>query len=281
MPAMNSPHFLIIGAQKCGTSWLHRQLRQHPDIFMPADKDAPHFFKEPSDYSHFLARFEPAPANTIVGDANASYFWTRLSGPYPDVFNPDISAAIARNLGPDIKIIILLKHPVERAISGYLHHIAHGSLDCRSHLLEAPAELGIISLSRYQQHLLHWQEDIASEQLLVLPAPNASNTSYILNRVVAFLGIKNAMPFTNSSAKVYEGLKRERLDGGVWLPILSLENHACDTDPRPIRNIDGEAHIRLISETELQTLAQILQADIGQFEALSEKWPEPAPNSTL
>jgi Sulfotransferase domain len=273
MLAMNSPHFLIIGAQKCGTSWLHRQLRLHPDIFIPADKDAPHFFKDPSQCENFLARFQQAPTDSIMGDANASYFWTRHSGPYPNVFNPDISAAITASLGSHIKIIILLKHPVERTISAYLHHIAHRSLGGDYSILDAPPELGIISLSRYQQHLQHWQQDIAPERLLILPAPSSSNTPYILDRVIAFLNLKRIEFFENSTEKVFEGLKRKRLDDGVWLPLNALENLGSVTVGRPHQEIDGEAYVCVIDSHELQTLATILETDIRHFNALSEKWP--------
>ena len=37
------PNFLIIGAQKAGTTWLHRMLNQHPDIFFPEQKELHHF----------------------------------------------------------------------------------------------------------------------------------------------------------------------------------------------------------------------------------------------
>ncbi len=135
---------------------------------MPPDKDAPFFFKNDNETQGFLKRFDNAPAGSLVGDACASYFWTRNTGPYPTVFNSNISSAIRQHLGDKLKLIVMLKDPVQRSVSAYLHHIAHGSLDISCSILDAPKELGIISLSRYSLHLKHWREDYPLEQLLVL-----------------------------------------------------------------------------------------------------------------
>ncbi|MDT8322320.1 MAG: sulfotransferase domain-containing protein [Xanthomonadales bacterium] len=61
-----APDFLIIGAQKCGTSWLHHQLRQSDEIFMPADKDHEHFSYvgnlNAEAFADWCRRFAPARA---------------------------------------------------------------------------------------------------------------------------------------------------------------------------------------------------------------------------
>lgn len=260
---MNSPDFLIIGAQKCGTSWLHRQLRQHPGVFMPPDKDAPFFFKNDDETQGFLKRFDNAPAGSLVGDACASYFWTRNTGPYPAVFNSNISSAIRQHLGDKLKLIVLLKDPVQRSVSAYLHHIAHGSLDISCSILDAPKELGIISLSRYSLHLKHWREDYPSEQLLVLPAPDAINGEFILNKTSEFLNLPGDFQFQDMDEKVFEGLARRQLDDGLWIRLndsgLTLTTLASDL---PIMEIDGRKFIRVIQTSELGFLAEELREDL-------------------
>jgi hypothetical protein len=266
---MNSPDFLIIGAQKSGTSWLHRQLRQHPGIFMPADKDAPFFFNDQNETLEFLKRFDNAPAGTMVGDACASYFWTRNSGPYPKQFNHDISAAIRRHLGDKLKLIVMLRHPVQRSVSAYLHHIAHGSLNMDCKILEAPPEIGIVSLSQYRQHLKHWQQDYPANQLLVLPAPESKNTAAILNSSSDFLSLTAGSYFQKSEEKVFEGLKRKITDDGIWVALNGSDSAVNGrANHLPWTDIDGERFYRLIQTSELQLLEQALVEDIALYRTL-------------
>ena len=67
---MNSPpHFVIIGAAKSASTWLHLTLRQHPAIYMPGNETA--FFEDPyydeSDLSPLRAEIKPAPLDAVVG----------------------------------------------------------------------------------------------------------------------------------------------------------------------------------------------------------------------
>lgn len=266
---MNSPDFLIIGAQKSGTSWLHRQLRQHPDVFMPPDKDAPFFFNDCNETLGFLERFKNAPINSLRGDACASYFWTRNTGPYPNEFNRDISFAIRQHLGSEMKFIVMLRHPVQRSISAYLHHIVHGSLSSACNILDAPKELGLISISRYSLHLRHWHEDYPANQLLILPAPDAVNAAYILSATSRFLTLAAHSNFQNKEEKVFEGLERVFLDDGVWV-ALNDQTLIHDTKTRnlPWTELRGKKFIRLIHRSELEVVQNELGEDTNLYDEL-------------
>lgn len=111
------PDFLIIGAQKSGTTSLYEYLREHPHV-IPASKKEIHFFdtkfyKGNRWYqSHFPKRKELT--NKITGEASPSYLF------YPN------SAKRIYNLIPDVKLIVLLRNPVDRAISSYFHQQQKG-----------------------------------------------------------------------------------------------------------------------------------------------------------
>jgi hypothetical protein len=124
---MTAPNFLIIGAHKAGTSSLHRYLQQHPDIFMPALKE-PRFFSydpdgadvEPSPYawgprvhpvktwSEYLELFTPATTEKGIGEASPCY-----------LNHPGCPERIKHAL-PDVRLIVSLRDPADRAYSGYL-----------------------------------------------------------------------------------------------------------------------------------------------------------------
>lgn len=109
------PDFLIIGAAKSGTSTLYRHLRRQPGIFMSAVKE-PCFFDPDVAWSRgvdwYRSLFAGAAADQLCGEASTNY--TR----HPQV--PGVPARIA-HLIPDVKLVYIMRHPVERAYSHFVH----------------------------------------------------------------------------------------------------------------------------------------------------------------
>ena len=110
---MNLPNFLCIGTQKSGTTTLHNILRQHPDIFLPDNKEA-HFFDIEECYNMdvewwFRKFFSNYSAEKIIGAFTPEY-----------LFYEEVPSRIKKHLGENLKILILLRNPVERAYSHYL-----------------------------------------------------------------------------------------------------------------------------------------------------------------
>lgn len=124
-PAADVPYrprlsFMIVGAQKAGTSALAQFLDAHPEIDMSSRKEA-HLFDAP-EYSrdwtsadideryrpHFTqCRFTGLPGETVLGEATPVYLFLR-----------DIPAEL-RRYNPALRVLVLLRDPVERAISHY------------------------------------------------------------------------------------------------------------------------------------------------------------------
>lgn len=123
------PNFIVVGFPKCGTTSLHYYLDDHPEIFMPKQKELHYFTAEkllplsngPGDksvnqfhinsFQAYKNHFKKAQQkHKAIGDASPSYI------NYPETI-PDIKA----KLGTDIKIIIVLRDPIKRTFSNYLH----------------------------------------------------------------------------------------------------------------------------------------------------------------
>ena len=119
---MSLPNFMCIGAAKSGTTTLYDILSQHPDIFTPSFKE-PHFFDIPINYKKGIDWYKKEYFNStkhpLIGEFTPSYFFEKKS---PErIFN---------NLGKEMKFIVILRHPVDRAYSHYLHSVrdAHEEL---------------------------------------------------------------------------------------------------------------------------------------------------------
>ena len=115
--------FMIVGAQKCGTTALARFLSRHPEIGMAEPKEV-HLFDAPG-YSgdwrpeemdeRYQPSFEHCPGAAIRGEATPIY-----------MLLPEIARELHR-YNPDLKLIVLLRDPVERAISHYYMERARGN----------------------------------------------------------------------------------------------------------------------------------------------------------
>ena len=146
---MSPPDFLIIGAQKSGTTWLDRNLRLHPDLWLPPEKEL-HFFDFPPWMPFFFLRFAPmrgirhwaryrmqrdarlaASAPTLALWYRRYYWMPRTEHWYGRCFNPEpgqlageatpryaiIGArrrAQLKRMAPGVKLIYLLRDPVDR-----------------------------------------------------------------------------------------------------------------------------------------------------------------------
>jgi len=112
------PNFIIIGAQKCGTTNLYKNLIKHPYI-APALVKEVHFFDINFQkglnwyYSHFISK-HACGHKLITGEASPYY-----------IFHPHVPKRISKII-PKVKLIVLLRNPVDRAYSHYYHEVRIG-----------------------------------------------------------------------------------------------------------------------------------------------------------
>ena len=184
---MTLPDFVIIGAMKCGTSTLHAQLGAQPQFFMSEPKE-PNFFSNDEIYAKtedwYRGLFRDAPAGAIKGESSTHY--TKLPT-YPKTVER-LAALI-----PDAKFIYVMRDPVERLVSHYIHEWTQGVITCPiDEAIDKHPEL--IAYSRYAYQLEPWTQRFGSERILTVEFekmtadPNAE-----LTRIAAFLGAKGAV----------------------------------------------------------------------------------------
>jgi hypothetical protein len=130
------PTFIVGGVSKAGTTALYEYLRQHPDVFMSPHKE-PYFFAFEGVGSHFTgpgdertnanavtdiaaytALFRDAGAARARGEASAVYLYAERAAP-----------AIKAHV-PQARLVFLLREPVQRAFSSYLHQVREGWEPC-------------------------------------------------------------------------------------------------------------------------------------------------------
>ncbi len=125
-PGRMTPSFLICGGQRCGTTSLYRALSQHPAVLKAVLHKGVHYFDTSYDRgpSWYKAHF---PLNSTAKRITQRYgvpAQTFESSPYY-MYHPQAAARIAADLS-DVKLIVLVRDPVERAYSQHHHEVARG-----------------------------------------------------------------------------------------------------------------------------------------------------------
>ena len=248
------PNFLIIGAQKSGTSWLHAMLRQHPDVFMPEEEL--HFFDKRQHFSRgvawYEAHFAEAGGRTAVGEKTPDYLWANgqgVEGHLPDVH---------RNLHtvvPHAKLVVVLRNPVERAVSAVLHLLRTRRVSPRhslDDLLVGEARHlvsghGVIEYGFYSDQIDAYLELFDRDRMLVLIFEEdvRREPESTLRRVCGFLGVDPEFPFVQAGEGVNVA-RRSRLGlfGDYYLPALGLLWRGADALLPPYRPTPGDAALR-------------------------------------
>ncbi|MBL1208673.1 MAG: sulfotransferase domain-containing protein [Geminocystis sp. GBBB08] len=211
---MKKPDFLIIGVQRGGTSSLFRYLMEHPQIASPVDKEI-HFFDLhfQKGWDWYLQQFPFLTNNKNDDIFSEKKIITGEASPYY-IFHPLVAQRV-KEYCPDIKLIVLLRDPVDRAISHYHHCIRFNlenlplkeALKLEKDRLKGELEkfyqdenyysynhqhLAYISRGKYIEQLKHWRQYFASEQFLILQSEKFyKNPTNTLKKVTNFLAIDN------------------------------------------------------------------------------------------
>lgn len=207
---MKLPDFILAGSPKCGSTSLYYYLAEHPDIFMPKQKEIHYFTSDklksldqgPKDKTvnsfhidklkDYNSQFVKAKDGQIIGEVSPSYI------NYPDISIPRIK----KNLG-NPKIIFLIRDPIKRAYSNYLHLIRED----REHLSFYEAiqneqkridkrysDFWYYTFNSFYFNKIKAFDDSFDDILIITTEELKSNTIKTMLKVYEFLGLKEFQP---------------------------------------------------------------------------------------
>lgn len=227
------PDFLVIGAQRCGTSSLYKYLGQHPCVAPPLRKEIDYFSRRYGNglawyRSHFAVRLRTDYARLARNRNLLSFEAT------PDYLLHPLAPTRAAELLPSARIIVLLRDPVERAHSHYQHMVRLGfeSLSFTDAIEREPVRLGgelerileeplydsrnlrlfsYVTRGMYAEQIERWMAHFPPEQILVLRSERLYGepvTTY--HGALDFLGLPRWQPavFRNYSYRAAPPLGR-------------------------------------------------------------------------
>ncbi|MAO19910.1 MAG: sulfotransferase [Phycisphaerae bacterium] len=191
------PDFIIIGAMKCATSTLHDQLVQVPGVSM-SDPKEPNFFSDESNWAKgmgwYQSLFASMPPSDLKGESSTHY--TKLPT-YP---------ACAQRLHehlPEAKLIYVMRDPVDRIVSQYIHEWSQRVIPKGCSIDDAITRYPVlVEYSRYAQQLEPYIERYGTnailpvfyERLIHQPQPE-------FERLARFLGIQSSVRWQDDVAR--------------------------------------------------------------------------------
>lgn len=220
MTRPNGPTMIGIGAQKCASSWVHAALGVHPQIGVSNPKEVDFFsYYFDRGYQWYESHFAHSTQRPVRFEASPSYLYDPRSP--GRVYDYD----------PAMKILLMLRDPIDRAYSNHLHEVIKGHIgpiDFAEGLANNPA---YIEQGRYATHLKRWLSVFPREHILVLLAEDVSaNPDAAAQQVYAFAGVDQT--FTSqvlherrneSDRARFPVLRQVLRSGGTALRKLGLE----------------------------------------------------------
>lgn len=179
--------FAIIGAQKAGSTFLQDGLAEHPGIFLPHD-EVP-YFDDPSQAPEdeaFWPYFRPAQPGQILGFKR------------PNLLASSTAPARLDERFPGLKVIAILRDPLERLVSAYYHYMRSGFVPVRELDSGLPAILDhprphtrdheLLEFSLYGKHLERWVGQLGHERVKVVILEEERDQRAVLRELAGFVG---------------------------------------------------------------------------------------------
>jgi Sulfotransferase domain len=237
------PNLLVVGAAKCGTTSLHYYLSLHPEIHMSTPKEL-NFFQDPSCldrldlYASFFDKRSP-----VRGESTTIYSM------HPVI--PDVPQRISAAL-PDVKLIYLVRDPVERAFASYVEEFTHGmerrTFEDAFRDVDDPYNR-YVAASRYASQIERFLACFSPENLLVADqADLRDRRSQTLREIFRFVGVDEGFTTQDFDRRLNPtDDKRGRNALGRWLrqtaparAVVRLPPRFAGALLRPVRRVLSE-----------------------------------------
>jgi hypothetical protein len=195
------PNFFVVGAPRAGTTTLYNYLRQHPDIYVPKQKELHYFTREHAASSYYrppvirteceyLRHFSARKGQSLAGDFSPSYLYF------------EAAAKEILRFSSDARIIIVLRNPTERTISHYLMDVSKGLQDKPLSTFYArtaenrPFHFEYVGASLYADGVARYRRLFGPDRVHVIVAEELwANAQSTIAEALRFLGADPNAPF--------------------------------------------------------------------------------------
>ncbi len=200
---MNLPNLIVIGAQKCATRSLHYYLNLHPQITMSEEKELNFFIQERNWHKGiewYQSNFSDTPK--IQGESSPGY----TNYPFWDGVTERMSATV-----PEAKLIYLVRDPIERMISHYVHYYADRKEDRQVSEAFTELEFNIYACrSKYYMQIEQYLKHFPQANILIIATEDLNiNRRQTLQKIFHFLDVDESF-HSNKFSLIWHKSKYKR-----------------------------------------------------------------------
>ena len=298
---VNLPDVLMVGAAKSGTTTLYHHLSQHPGVFFPKDKKEPFYFssggKAPGytdtafvekltwQTKDYLNLYQNADDGQILMDGSTSYLYCAEEsiGHIKELYGDRAS---------EVKIIVILRNPIERAYSHYTYLVRNGVEDLSFEQALEPDVIerrrtkrwgfDYLEYGRYTAQVKAYQENFDSVKVCLFE--DLKDAQRLADGLFEFLGLatirvnterkSNPSGIPTSKGAVKLLLRNKALKKVVnWLPASAKKNLLHSRDKvlakflkREQMSAEMRTRLQNIFRSEVQELSQLIQRDLQHWQ---------------
>jgi hypothetical protein len=271
------PNLIVIGGLKCGTTSLHHYLSLHPEISMSRPKELNFFVAELNwdlGRDWYASHFDRAAP--VRGESSPHYTnLPRFAG---------VAERMAEVLGDDARLIYMVRDPIDRMLSHYLHNVGGGYESRPLEQALTDPESAYVTRSRYAMQAEPYLDRFGAERVLIVSREElAKEREQTMRRVFEFAGVDPGFrseqferEWETGSGKSAGGFKL--MDRAVRLPGLRALDRNFDRLPESLRwrverlvhDPDRGAAPKPELEPALRArLASLLRDDVAKLERLA------------
>lgn len=268
--SLTLPDFLCIGFRKSGTTWLYENLHFHPEIYLPPYKNVRYFSNNYTDpLVSYAEHFRPGRGK-VKGDFSNNYS-----------FIPSRRVRFIHQIMPKLKLIVLLRNPVEREWSEFIHNVTDAGEKVKNlsepEILARLEKSALLKAGGYNAVLDKWLSHFPEEQVFVgLRDDIKRDPKQLLSDVFTFLGVSTDVDW---SAFPYEAVivppvnKEYQFEGYDPWRGVQVQNYtsAANDMPKVYRTFLTEK-----LEPELERLSQRFGSRVDHWRERAEKQETPS-----
>jgi hypothetical protein len=295
MNNLKLPNFLIIGAARSGTTSLYYYLNQHPEIFMPKGVKEPSFFSFKNQNLKNYINFSPAYREQIttthldyqklfedvnneiaIGEASNAYMYYRPT------------ASTIKKYLPDVKVIAILRNPIERAFSHFVTNVMHNresendfekAVLAEQSRIENNWEWGYhyINVGFYYRQLKEYFDLFERNKIhICLHHEFKANPKLVLKDIFSFLKVKtnyipdlsythsvSGLPKNNNYYFFYRNINYVKFFISEKLYYNLKENLRKKAFSKPIISINTKNKLKRIYQNDIEKLELLIEKDLS------------------
>jgi len=255
------PHFLCIGVQRGATTWLHQSLSGHPEAFLPEKKEV-HYFNQNLDkgIDWYQSFFRNIPESAKVsGECTPTYFH-------------EASFELIKKTLPDVKLILIFREPLSRALSAY--SLLHSHYPGASFEECCQKTRYFIDLSLYSVKLKELYRTFSNASVMTMLHDDVEeNAQSALSNVCTFLGIDSSFRPIDIEQRINQVVRPDLQDsirnaGLGWLITMVKSNRITDRIARSMLSSKPRSSEPKLSLEFRRQLKETFLGDVKELEPL-------------